>query len=147
MIPVDQTVLRSPRELDGPPGNCFAACLASLLHLPIEDVPAPTLGDVDWSASGGYWERIASWLADRGLHMVEVDRDRGLVETSTVGYLTGVDWYWIATGLSPRGDFLHSVIFRGRELAHDPHPSRAGLDGGIVKAGYLVPLDPFGVTR
>jgi hypothetical protein len=34
--------------------------------------------------------------------------------------------YSIASGPGPRG-LLHSVVYRGTELAHDPHPDNKGL--------------------
>lgn len=33
----------------------------------------------------------------------------------------------VAAGPSPRGDFLHACVYRGKTLVHDPHPSRQGL--------------------
>lgn len=144
MIPVFQTVMRSPEDPDGAPGNCFAACLASLLEISIDEVPSPSIDDrEDWSAPGRYWHRISRFLHERGLHMVEIDRDRtDGVEFSSAAYLEDPGFYWIATGLSPRGSFLHSVICRDAQIVHDPHPDGTGIEGGVVKAAYLVPLDP-----
>lgn len=150
MVPVQQTVTRQPSDEGGPPGNCFAACIASLLEISIDEVPQPTVEDrTDWSRPGGYWERIAKFLNSRGLHMVEFDRDLsgGLTESTTEGYLPTFDFHWIATGLSPRGDFMHSVVCRGMEIVNDPHPDGGGLEGKIVKAAYLVPLDPASYGR
>lgn len=143
MIPVWQTVTRSPDDHDGPPGNCFAACLASLLEISIDEVPQPTISDRGvWSAPGGYWERIATFLHKRGLHMVEIDRDLSKQnEYSSAAYLESPGLLWIATGFSPRGNFLHSVVCRDLEIVHDPHPDRTGIEG-VIKAAYLVPLDP-----
>ena len=43
MIPVTQTRLMPPCDEHGkpqsPPGNCWSACIASILELPIEAVP------------------------------------------------------------------------------------------------------------
>jgi hypothetical protein len=48
----------------------------------------------------------------------------------------------IASGQSPRGDFMHSVIYRGGSLVHDPHPDGAGLRGAPRDVIVLVPRDP-----
>lgn len=57
----------------------------------------------------------------------------------------------IATGPSPRGDFLHCVIADAStgEILHDPHPSRAGLvsiqlaDAIVTLTPDNTPLDPI----
>lgn len=122
MRPVDQTTFGYPN------GNCFPACLASLLHLSIEDVPH--FGDDDW------FDRFAAWLRPRGLYPVCVPKQD--------------DWrpagFHILSGRSPRGDFMHAVVAFGAEIVHDPHPSRAGI---LTREDtiHLVPLDPSTVAR
>lgn len=115
MKPVDQTTFGVPG------GNCFSACVASLLHLSIDEVPY-FMGAEDWFA---YFEE---WLQTRNhyplcFHLHRYT-PRGL---------------HILSGLSPRGP--HSVVARGTEIVHDPHPSRAGLleRGDAI---VLIPLDP-----
>jgi len=110
MIPVDQTQFRD----QGYHGNCFQACVASILERPLDHVP--NFSEVH----GPYFMRgFRGWLVEQGLGAV---------------YLNGsavwpVGAHSIATGKSPRGDFLHSVVWLGRKIAHDPHPSRAGIIG------------------
>ena len=66
MKPVMQTIFPSD---DNPlRGNCFAACIASLLEMSLEDVPHLTEHD-DWR------ERTNDWLGGLGLGMVEVFLD------------------------------------------------------------------------
>lgn len=46
-------------------GNCFAACLASILEMPLEEVPNFCHEGSD--ADGSTWlERTARWLEERG---------------------------------------------------------------------------------
>jgi hypothetical protein len=128
--PVDQTVLDGD---GGMPGNCLAACIASLLECAIEDVPQPTAeehADPYWTA---YNARLDAWLAARGLYRLRIYGDAD-VEAIPAGA------YWIASGLSPR-DKHHATVWRGGELAHDPHPSRAGILD-IVARYFLVPISP-----
>lgn len=99
MTPVDQTVLWNPG------GNCFSACVASLLDLGIDDVPY-FMGDDQW------WQRFEAWLLPRGYWPVSVP----------------IDDEWFPPGLHilcgyTSKDALHSVVARGREILHDPHPS------------------------
>ena len=49
----------------------------------------------------------------------------------------------VATGPSPRGDWLHSVVVDARtgELVWDPHPSRAGLAGAPVDVAAIASVE------
>lgn len=124
MIEVDQTTFGFPG------GNCFSACLASLLHLPIDDVPY-FMHDDRW------FDRLEDWLGRRGFY--------------PVSFKLGGSWVpqglHILSGHSPRkpddAKALHSVVARRDLVVHDPHPSRAGLlshDDVVI----LVPIDPGG---
>lgn len=132
MIPVDQTVLRTPDDPTGPPGNCFAACIASILECSIDDVPHPTVDERDgdgWARPGGYWERLGAWLASVGYYSVEIMGSARPWTTLDLE-LHGVCSFVIVHGDGPRG-CKHSVVAAigdgGFCLVHDPHPSRAGL--------------------
>jgi hypothetical protein len=129
MKPVDQTTFGFPG------GNCFSACVASLLELSIDDVPY-LMDDDEW------YLHFRRWLAPRGFYPLCFVLDGGWTP----------DGLHILSGKSPRDPdnqkALHSVVARGSEIAHDPHPSRAGLlrrDDVVV----LIPLDPMrsGATR
>lgn len=116
MIPVDQTTFGVSR------GNCFSACVASLLELPIADVPF-FMGDEQW------WSSFNDWLRPRGFYAL-------CVMLPAEAHPPGLN---ILSGKSPRGP--HAVVAHGIDVIHDPHPSRAGLltrEDVIV----LVPLDP-----
>jgi hypothetical protein len=111
MTPVNQTKLFHSGGIGN--GDCYAACLASLLDLPLWMVPPfdQMFGRSDWRV------RTNRWL-ERFFKME-------LVRTE------GHDWkalpeFYIANGPGARGVY-HSVIFRSGELAHDPHPSKSGV--------------------
>lgn len=106
MKPVDQT------KFGYPEGNCFSACVASLLELDLSEVPF-FMGREDW------WEAFARWLYPRGLYPLHFPmRVDGL----------GPPGLYIAGGASPRDpQYMHAVVARGREIVHDPNPSRLGL--------------------
>lgn len=119
---VDQTTFGSPG------GNCFSACLATLLEVPLAEVPY-------FMDAGDAWlEQVQAWLRPRGLYAVPV--------------VAGDDWtpagLCIISGTTERSrkpEDLHSVVARGSEIIHDHHPSRAGL---LTRKDVilLVPLDP-----
>jgi hypothetical protein len=83
-----------------------------------------------------WFSRFRDWLEPRGLWVLCLEVDAAWAPAGL----------HILSGLSPRGGgdpmkHLHSVIARGREIVHDPHPSRAGL-ADRRDAIVLVPLDP-----
>lgn len=131
MRPVDQTVFVVPG------GNCFSACVATLLELELAEVPY-FMGDGPPDQPCNWFELFAAWLDPLGFY--------------PLCCTLGGDDRWrpqglhILSGLSPRAVDLgetwqHSVVARGDRIVHDPHPSRAGLcsrDDVVV----LVPFDP-----
>lgn len=109
-------------------GDCFRACVASILELPIEDVP-------DFCASPRDWEeRLHGWLSERGLATVEVNVGAGqVVYPVTEGTIC------IVSGTTDRHPTrLHAVVgrvtwddgkaggmarpFLAFEFLHDPFP-------------------------
>ena len=124
MIPVKQTILGYPY------GNCFAACVASLLEISIEETPSLEDG-------AGFAEMWVAWLHARGLGMAWTDSK--LVQRTIAGYC-------IAVGKFPQGDGIrkvpHAVVCRDGELVFDPHPAGAFLDGDPEYFVVLYPLNP-----
>jgi len=106
MKPVDQT-----RFVVGE-GNCFSACVASLLGLGIDDVPF-FMGEDNWD------EALLEWCAARGVGVdfsTQFPAPRGTL--------------CIVGGESPRYKANgHSVIARDGVVIHDPHPDRSGIVG------------------
>lgn len=117
MLPVDQT--RFGRSH----GNCLAACLASLLELPLAKVPTFT--------PDGWRSELGAWLKRRGLWFLQLNMPSREALAEVKGYA-------IVSGHSERG-LLHATVWRGGEMVHDPHPSRAGIldiEDVIVLAPY-----------
>lgn len=124
MIPVDQTTFGDPG------GDCFSACVASLMHLTIDQVPY-FMGDTDWYA------RFEKWLAAYALYPLCL---------VSFQYDERFHGFYIMGGKSPRGNFQHSVIAKRGMIVHDPHPSRAGLIS-VQRATLLVPFSPQGLAH
>lgn len=111
MTPVKQSKLYTPDGIHN--GNCYAACLASLLDIPLWMVPPfeEMIGRGDWRS------RTDEWLARAfKLRMVRTEghKPEDLPE------------FYIANGPGKRG-VHHSVIYRRGEFVHDPHFSGDGL--------------------
>jgi hypothetical protein len=104
-------VLRVDQTVVGVDGDCFAASVASVLEVPLVEVP--DLRGADW------WAPLFGWASQRGL-VVEAwsilpNRFRGAV---------------VMLGPGPRGRGHACVGWADGQhvrLEHDPHPSRAGL--------------------
>ena len=110
-------------------GNCFQACMASLLEVPIETVP-------HFMVYGDRWCEVArNWCHQRGFDMIML--------TAGGDYLP--EGYWIAGGSADRG-LKHACIYFGDQLAHDPHPDRTGLID-VEDITILLPFNPAGIMR
>lgn len=111
MTPVNQSKLYCSDGIHN--GNCYAACLASLLNVPLWMVPPFE----DMFARVGWRARVQEWL--RRLFDLEQARIEGHNPAA-------LPEFYIANGLSKRG-VHHSVIYSAGELVHDPHPSGDGI--------------------
>lgn len=108
MNPIDQTTFGVKN------GNCFSACVATILDLPIEEVPI-------FVEKENWWGAFLEWLKPRGYYALcwhLKNKDKSLLDSYGINILGGK---------SPRGDFLHAVVADGSKIVHDPHPSRDGI--------------------
>ena len=98
----------------GMEGNCFNACLASILEVSIDKFP-------DFKDEGTWYSSYQKWLRMYHLDFVMV-ADWSKEQTSFLAHV-----FAIVGGTSPR-ELAHAVVYYKNELIHDPHP-----DGGGVK--------------
>jgi hypothetical protein len=128
MTPVMQTVT-------GRGGNCFAACLASILELPITAVP--NFFDLAPDEPGPWWKAVRDWLRPRGFGIITLS-----FEDAKSWDELCLDGYHIVSGKSPRLEGAHhsTVWHRGR-MVHDPHPDQSGIPAPVTLE-MLYPLDP-----
>jgi hypothetical protein len=117
MTPVDQEFVHLPEQ--GQYGDCMRACVASLLDLPITDVPH--FAQIDAEGNGDFWLMVAEFCRKHGYAFV----------TMAGRFVWSEDpIYHIIAGPSPRGHGVHhAVVGRNGQVFFDPHPSRAGLAG------------------
>jgi len=126
MKPVIQTTFGVPE------GNCFSACLASLLEIQIARVPLFT--SEDWQA------RLNEWLAQFGYFFM----DTIFEGAGTPEYLDKYAGFHIISGDGPRG-FPHAVVGYKGQMVHDPHPDGTGLlkeNAAKWTYGFLIPVNP-----
>ncbi|MDO8640048.1 MAG: hypothetical protein Q7R33_00725 [Nitrosarchaeum sp.] len=107
-------------------GNCFEACIASILEVDLIDVPM--FHDKDW------FQRFWDWLISKGYqYHGTLNKDQVLT------YNKGVDGYYIVAGDSPRGPHIiggHAVVFINGQRVHDPHPDNTGIVN--IKYGLMI---------
>ena len=115
MKPIDQT-----GYIPYVDGNCFSACIASILEIPLEDVP---LFHSD-EGTNNWGDKFIKWCEDNDIEWTYYDVAD-----------TGEDWhpegYSILSGKSPRGDWLHSVVALDNDIVHDPHFDRTGVESRV----------------
>lgn len=105
MTPVLQTI-------EGPNGNCYAACLASLLDIPLDQVP--DFGRRGWA------NRLRHWLVDFGIGVIFRKGD-GLPLGEQKSPPAGHAILSHQTLFGP-----HAVICNGGQIIHDPSPRPLG---------------------
>lgn len=103
----------------GERGDCFRACVASVLGLRTLDVPdfCNDLPDGDWFGA------FQTWCATRyGLMPVGLPHDWNTFEA-----LEAAGVYSIVSGGGMAPGTTHSVVYHGHRLAHDPSGEGLGV--------------------
>lgn len=143
MIPVTQTkiVVRNSNNEIVQNGNCWASAIASILELPLSEVPNFEIW-FQWE-DGIWWYLTLLFLNKKGYHLEYNNHFRVFHFTEDEYYNwceenkvePGVyelikeslkDQYYFISGLSPRG-VSHVTIWQNGNMVHDPHPTREGI--------------------
>ncbi len=100
-------------------GNCYQACLASLLEIELCDVP----DFCNLYSADAWFLRLNIWLRQFGLATlcVEVDHTDIIIKEHLR------DCYVIASGKTKEG-VLHSVIWLNGKIVHNPNVNCAGIE-------------------
>jgi len=117
-------------------GDCHRACIASILELPLEEVPHFCDGGQE---VGGLDCPVRSWLDERGLFQTNtpyngnIDLDQLLHDLGIV--LPGI--YFILGG-SSRNGVGHSLVAGEGRIVHDPSIDGSGCVGPMEDGLYWV---------
>jgi hypothetical protein len=106
MIPQDQTTF-------GDIGNCMSACIASILEIPVSDVP-------NFCCVKEHPEFDPNWFCNMGNNFLMPRGYKPRFRKCPQGYS-------VAMGMGPRGH-RHSCVALNGEIVFDPHPDRLGLE-------------------
>ena len=133
--------------IDAGHGDCFSACLASLLEIPLEAVPKFRR---DNPAPNDMMKEARKWLAENfGLSIVTIQMEKELrtgADLRIIGATPGTPL--LAGGQSPNVEGCqhcvvgeideHGMNFR---MTHDPNPSGKGILGRPMHLYLLVPMN------
>jgi len=129
MTPTKQTVLHDPAN--GLHGNCLSAVLASLLHLPIDEVPLFISPDT--------WVKdLNSWLRQFGLAYCMVEDFECHIDAYGIEGL----WHEVSGNTTRSKDVTHACVAKDGEFVFDPHPDDTGLTK-ITCHGFFIALEPW----
>lgn len=122
MKPVFQTRL-------GNKGNCFEACIASILELELKEVPDL----LAYEESGEWVDKLNTWLSKFGLCYIEVIMD------DIPLFFKNKSCYYIYIGKTTRNDNIHhaAVGYNGN-IVHDPIEGGSNFLHTNIKLGFFV---------
>jgi hypothetical protein len=130
VIPVTQTILHDPEN--GQFGNCFSAVLASLLHLPIEDVPV-------FQEKETWKKEVNKFLRPYNLAFFDF---MDYPVAAEFGGVVGL--YHEQAGKTAReSECSHACVAVDGNVIHDPHPNGSGLSEIYEYSGVFVCLEPW----
>lgn len=133
MIPVTQTRLHLTDAQGNvtQKGNCFQAAVASIMELPLDEVPNfIEFSDDEW------FGKFIAFLDSKGCEY----------EWHYAGDGQDNKGWSIGSGISPRArkdyKITHAVICFDGEIVFDVHPSREGILGGIYMYETIRRIEP-----
>lgn len=129
MKPQMQTIRHDPDNGDW--GDCFRACLASLLEIDAADVPHFMDGGFDPLHT---FSNVQDWLAPMGWGMASIVVDCDLQEALDFNCAIRFKAHFMVTGMGPTG-CDHTVLATEGAIVHDPSPRSAGLVGPCTQDG------------
>jgi hypothetical protein len=117
VIPVFQTLT----TVNDGKGNCFIACVASIMELPLREMP-----DLANDLNGGqYFIALEQWMAPRGLFPTH--------------HTTAPKGWSVAGGYLGKERLPHAVVAYNGRPVHDPYP----LGGELSDADSWWTIDPI----
>lgn len=132
MIPLKQRNLHRPDE--GVFGDCHRAAVASILELPLDDVPHFMDGNPD---SAEFNRRESAFLKSRGLVRVMVAFQATMDDVLRTMCVWNPGTHYILGGRS-RNDTDHSVVACDGKIVHDPALDNSGVVGPMSDGYYWV---------
>ncbi len=141
MFKVDQTTFGGKDAPLEQQGNCFQACVATVLQMPLEEAYdcRGIQDEDDWLAD------FNKWLERYGLGCIYIfgDKDKPMKVTECRGLCIGE----FMSKTLYQGE-RHVVVLRNHfEVFHDPNPNAKGRMGDFQGVYIFIPLEPYKMVR
>ena len=131
MIKVDQTIF-------GTNDNCYSAYIASILEIPIKDVPT-----FSYSNGKSSFVNASEWLT-KNFNIFLISMESVIENKFNRENLEIIkelnNTYHLAMGPARMYDAYHCCVALSGVIVHDTHPRRLGLDR-INRYEFLVPVN------
>jgi hypothetical protein len=89
-------------------GHCYEACIASIIHKKLEEIPVYREAD--------HWIKIDKWLYENGYALIIVPVSPELDFECDFPHIVALQMLY-----APKKEIsLHGVVYQGKELVHDP---------------------------
>lgn len=139
MFKVDQTCFGGKDASLEEQGNCFQACVATILQIPLEeafDCRGPQ-NDLGW------FEDFNEWLGEYGLGciFIESTEEKPVVSSG----FRGIHMVECRSETLYQGE-RHVIVAKDGHLLHDPNP-HADRQGEIQGIYLFVPLEAYKMVR
>jgi hypothetical protein len=136
---VMQTTFGGPDGPEDEIGDCWAACVATMLGCDISIVPEALRLEKDDDLR---WVAYQKFLAGFNLRPLSWNFDAYTEDMMAQFWKAMGDVLIHVGGKSPRGDWDHAVVYQKGKLFHDPHPSGDGVKG-VKTIEFWLPIDPM----
>ena len=110
-----------------PLGNCFQACIASILEIELDEAPNFMKDGVGkWNENWDEFMKISDY------YLLDIELPSNTKDLIYDGII-------IANGKSPRGDWNHSIVWQNDRMIHDPYPDGNGIVGKPLCFTLIIP--------
>lgn len=139
MKKINQEILHDPENKIM--GDCWRACIASVLELPLKDVPHFELLDIREGR-----RKELKFLAKHGYTIYAIYGEGKMGNHPKM--MSDENEYYFAIGSSPRyfeknKSVSHQVVCHKGKIVHDPHPDKTNL-GSISHFEILLKINQNG---
>lgn len=119
--------------------DCYAACVATVLGIPLSEVPNFYREAMSWPSSTlekcpGVYDLIRDWARTRGFAALFLPAQQSLAYVLEQTYRINPEAPFILGGESIFGTG-HAVVVCGGRIVHEPSPGYGPDDGGVVLPG------------
>lgn len=134
MIPVYQTRFGNDKEDRETVGNCYAAAVASLLEVGLDDVP--DISPIEGKDFDKLWR---AWFQENlGLYIIDVEVNLEIADPPK-GYSIATVWSKVHEGGT------HAVVTKDGHVIHDPNPNNDASDytlKDILTYDIMIEMNP-----